>query len=179
MSAGLDPALGCVLRLSLAILFAAAAAHKLRDPVRFRATLSDYRLLPEPLVAAMARALGAIEATLSIALLLPASAAGAAWAGAALLSLYGLAIAVNLLRGRHHVACGCLGPAAEQPLRGALVLRNALLVGAAVLAAQPLHVRALSWLDAVTVLGGAAVLALLYLAVDALLASRPALEVRT
>ena len=84
--------------------------------------------------------------------------------------LYGGAIAVNLVRGRRHVACGCLGPAAEQPLHAGLLVRNTLLVVAAVAAAMPVTARPLSGLDGFTVVVAVATLALLYLGADGLMA---------
>jgi len=178
MSGALDPALGQALRAALALLFAAAAWHKLRAPHRFRASLADYELLPGRALAPAAHGLAALEALLAGALLWPASARAAALVAAGLLCLYGVAMAINLARGRRHVACGCLGPAAEQPLHAGLVARNTVLAGAALLAALPAGARALTWLDAVSVAGATAVLCLLYLAADGLLASWRSLEVQ-
>jgi hypothetical protein len=42
----MDPVFDSTLRAALALLFLVAAAHKLRDLGRFRATLADYRVLP-------------------------------------------------------------------------------------------------------------------------------------
>jgi hypothetical protein len=179
VSGSLDPVLGHALRASLALLFAAAAWHKLRARHRFRATLADYALLPERALAPAASGLAALEVLLAGALLAPASARAAALAAAGLLCVYGAAIAINLARGRRFVACGCLGPAAEQPLSGALVARNAALAGAALLAALPGTARELGWLDALTVAGAVAVLAFSYLAADGLLASWRTLEARS
>jgi hypothetical protein len=178
MSAALDPVLGHALRAALALLFAAAAWHKLRAPHRFRATLGDYALLPAGAIAPAAYGLAAFEALLAGALLVPASARAAALAAAGLLGVYGAAIAINLARGRRHVACGCFGPAAEQPLSVRLVARNAALAGTALLGALPAGARELGWLDALTAAGAVAVLCLAYLAADGLLASWRTLEVR-
>jgi hypothetical protein len=98
--------------------------------------------------------------------LLPASAAAACLAGALLLALYGAAIGINLVRGRRAIDCGCGGPGGSRPLRADLVARNggvALLLCVAALAPGP---RTLVWIDAATVAGAIAMLALLYAAID-------------
>jgi hypothetical protein len=166
-----DPIVPLVLRGALALLFAAAAAHKLRDRAGFRATLADYRLLPEATLGFAADALVALEAGLAAALLVPASAPAAAVVAAGLLVLYGAAIGANLARGRRHVACGCLGPAAEQPLHAGLLVRNGVLAAAALASSAPASARALGPTDAFTTVAAVATLALLYLAVDGLLAA--------
>jgi hypothetical protein len=163
----LDPALHLALRAGLALLLLAAAAHKLRDPHRFRAVLADYRLLPRRTLEAVARTLPAGEAALALALLAPGLGATPALLVATLLALYAAAIAINLARGRRHIDCGCLGAAARRPLGFDLVARNALLAVAAGAAAPAAAVRPLVWLDAVTVVGGVLAGALLFAALGA------------
>jgi len=166
-----DPVVVGVLRGGLAVLFAAAAAHKLRDPVGFRAAVRDHRLLPDRAVAAAARGLALAEGAVAVGLLVPAAAGAASLAVLALLALYAAAVGVNLARGRCHVACGCLGPAADQPIHPGLLVRNAVLMLAAAGAAWPASGRTLTLLDAFTVAAGVATLALLYLAAEGLLAA--------
>ena len=141
----IDPAVDAALRAAFALLFLVAASHKLRDPGRFRTTLAEYRLLPGPVAAA------------------------------AVLAVYGAAIAVNLARGRRHIDCGCVGPAVRRPISGWLVARNAALAAAALAAVAPVRPRPLVWVDALTVMGATATLAALYASVDRLLAHAPAL----
>ena len=109
---------------------------------------------------------------MSRALLVPSVAAGASVCAAALLAAYAGAIAVNLVRGRRHVACGCLGPAAEQPLHAGLLLRNGVLVALAGIAALAPSGRGLSALDAFTIGAAIATVTLIYMATDGLLANR-------
>jgi hypothetical protein len=149
-----DPVVPLIVRAGLALLFTTAATHKLRDVPRFRAALADYRLLPGALAAPVALALPAAELAVATALAVSATAHAGLVAAAALLVLYGGAIAVNLGRGRRHIDCGCLGPAARQPIRGGLVARNAVLALAALGALVPVAPRPLGWVDAVSV-GGA------------------------
>jgi hypothetical protein len=169
-----DPALENVLRFGLALLFASGAAEKLRDLPRFRAAVAGYALLPERAIGAAAAAFALGEAALAAALLAPAAAGVrviAAFAAALLFAVYGAAIAINLARGRRAIDCGCGGPAARVPLSGWLVARNALLVAAALAGAGGGAARPLAAADAITIAGGVAVLALLWIAAHGLLAS--------
>jgi hypothetical protein len=162
----LDPALQLALRGAAALLFGSAATHKLRDPAGFRDALGAYALLPEATLAPSVAALIAAEAAITIGCLLPASAAAACLAGALLLALYSAAIGINLVRGRRAIDCGCGGPGGSRPLRADLVARNggvAALLCVAALAPGP---RTLVWIDAATVAGAIAMLALLYAAID-------------
>ncbi|MEO8601881.1 MAG: MauE/DoxX family redox-associated membrane protein [bacterium] len=181
----LDPAVQMLLRAALSVVFARAAAHKLADVDAFRRAVEGYRLL-EPLWAVpVGAALIAAEIAVAVGLWLPRVAPLAAVGGAALLALYGAAMAINLARGRRDFDCGCSGPAQRQPIRAALVVRNALLAGVALISALPASARPLGWLDAYTIAAGAVGLILCWLAADALLAEathsaalrRPRIEV--
>lgn len=192
----LDPIVSWILRLALAALFATAAAHKLRDLRGFRQTLSDYEILPRLFVMPAAIGLVAFEVLIAIDLatglissLVTATTAGTVsgstttvgtvgtapalspWAGLAatgLLVIYGLAIGINLLRGRSEIDCGCLGPAARQPLSSWLLARNGILAFGAALTSLPLSSRSLHPIDGITLLGGVIVLALLFNSVNGL-----------
>ncbi|MYF00896.1 MAG: hypothetical protein F4234_12145 [Gammaproteobacteria bacterium] len=63
----LDPLVIKLLSLAFALLLAAAAWHKLTDPIRFRGILAAYRLLPEALVAPAAWLFAVLEIGLAIA----------------------------------------------------------------------------------------------------------------
>jgi uncharacterized membrane protein YphA (DoxX/SURF4 family) len=169
MTPALDPALQVALRCALALLWLVSAGHKLRSPARFRAALAGYRLIPAPAVRVFAAGVTALELALGLALLAPGTGPAPALATAALLGFYALAIAANLVRGRRAIDCGC--GARPQPLGEGLVVRNAVLIGIALAAALPATGRALGWIDATTIVGGAAALAALYAAADAALAN--------
>lgn len=171
----LDPILIHACALALAAILATAATHKLRAPRWFAAQLEAYALLPAPLVKPAARALPLVEGAVAVALLLPVSRSAAALAAAALLAAYAGAIAVNLWRGRRDIDCGCAGPGESQPLRPVLLLRNAALLGLALLAALPPLPRALGLFDGFVAIAAAAVLLLLYAAADGLLTNAPRL----
>ncbi len=169
----MDPAIHVALRLSLALLLLGAFRHKVRDVAGFRAAVADYRILPAWATTAGAALLLVGELGIGIALLVPGLGGSAALAAAALLTLYSVAIGVNLLRGRRDIDCGCSGPGARRSLGEGLLVRNAVLVGWAALCAVPTSGRPLVWLDALTVTGGGVALTLLYAAVDAALANAP------
>jgi hypothetical protein len=102
------------------------------------------------------------------------NSAAAPWAGLAacgLLLLYGLAIGINLLRGRSEIDCGCLGPAGRQSLSSWLLARNSLLALGAALSSLPLSDRSLHAIDGATLFGGLITLVLLFHAVDLLAAN--------
>ena len=169
----LDPALRTTLDSAFTVLFAWAAAHKLRDVAAFRAALAAYALLPARAVAACAAACIAAEIGIAAALLLPGFAPLGTLAAALLLCAYAGAMAINLWRGRRDIDCGCVGAAARRPLSSALVVRNAVLVVLALAATLPATTRTFAWIDAVTIAAGMFTLALLYAAVDGLIANAP------
>lgn len=170
----IDPLIDTVFALGLAALFASTAAHKFREGLRFEAQLSEYRLLPEPLVAPAARLLAFIEVGLVLALLLPATRDPAAVAAGVLLACYALAIGVNLLRGRDHIDCGCGD--APTLLSPWLLLRNAVLVGAAAVVALPETARAMGMFDWAVGALGLFALVLLWAVAELLLANASALR---
>ncbi len=172
----MDPALGTVLRLGLGLLLLAASRHKLGDFARFRAAVANYRIVPEWGIAPVAATLAAAEGLTGIWLLAPGAGPVPALAAAALLSVYSAAVAINLVRGRRAIDCGCTGPGVRRPLSEGLLLRNAVLILLAASCAFPQAARPLVWIDAVTVAAGVGVLLLLHAAVDASLANAPRLR---
>jgi len=168
-----DPAVAIVLHVSLALLWAWSAAHKGRDLGTFAATLDAYELLPSRLVKPFARLITGTEVVLALTLLWPSSARAAALATAVMLVIYATAIAINLRRGRRDIDCGCGGPAHRQRLHDGLVVRNLILIGLALLASIPNSPRHLSWVDAVSIAAAVITAALLYLAIDRLMAQTP------
>ena len=99
------------------------------------------------------RAVAGCELLLAVAWL-TGHATAAAPLTALLLAVYALAMALNLLRGRVYIGCGCsLGgsPASDTPLSWWLVMRNLLLSGLALLGAVPTTGRTLVTHDRLTV----------------------------
>jgi Ca2+/Na+ antiporter len=161
-----DPLLHLVIAIGLALLFLSAASHKRAAPARFAAQLGAYRLWPDSLTAKTAAALPWLEIATALLLLLSASRPVGALLAASLLLLYMAAMAVNLLRGRRDIECGCGGEA--QSLSWILVARNLLLSAGAAALLVPAPTRALHATDAVVAGALVAMLALTWLAADQL-----------
>jgi len=170
----MDPVAVAIGRGALALLFGIAAMHKARDLDRFAATLAEYRLLPAVASGVAARIVPALELAAAFALSTPAlHTAGPLLAGA-LLFVYTGAIGTNLARGRRDIDCGCAGPAVRQSLSGSLVARNAMLLVVALACLAPVRPRPLGAIDALTVAAAVAALAMLYAAIERMLANLPA-----
>ncbi|HXJ32464.1 MAG TPA: MauE/DoxX family redox-associated membrane protein [Candidatus Eisenbacteria bacterium] len=170
----MDPVVDLTVRSSLALLFALAAAHKLRDLAGFRATFADYRIVPEALAPAGATLVVASEVGSACLLLLPGWRQAGLLVAIVLLGAYAAAIGVNLARGRRHIDCGCGGPAGRQPISGWLVARNLAVVFAALACLGPVSTRPLVWVDVLTIGAGVLALAAVYGAADRLIANLPA-----
>jgi Methylamine utilisation protein MauE len=165
----LDPAVGVLLLVCSALLFASSAVHKLRDPPHFAEVLRAYQLLPESAVR-LAPLVPLAELAVAAGLFPGATRFGAGLGGAGLLAAYAAAIAVNLRRGRRDLACGCGGPDDTRPIAPWMVARNLMLALALLaVALVPWKTRPLTPVDALTVGGGVVVATLLYVSLDQLL----------
>jgi len=171
----MDPVVVTTIRAALAILFAAAASHKLRAPAHFVATVRNYRLMPPMLTPAVAALLVSAEVVVAAFLATGTARPVGAIAAAALLAVYAAAIAANLARGRQHIDCGCTAPGAARTIHGGLVVRNGALVLVALALLGPEAERPLGWLDVTTIAAAVAALVALYAALDRLLANAPAI----
>lgn len=116
----------------IALLFLRAAWHKAHDYGRFLGFLADYRLVPELALGVFGRTLIGLEFVVVGCLLWPSATIYGAMGACALLGLYALAMAINLLRGRTLIECGCGG--SGQPLSWLLVVRNGVLMALCALA---------------------------------------------
>lgn len=165
----LDPLLVLIAASWTAALLLPAAVAKLGDRDLFHQHLGAYRV-PEPLQPALVWALPLAEGAAALGLVTPWRAA-AAFLGAALLLLYGAAMAWHLWQGRV-LDCGCGG--APLPLSGALVARNVMLAAVALAAGLPSNGRPVGVAD-MAVAGAALLLgALLFAAFSQVLRSQPA-----
>ncbi len=165
----LDPAFGYLIVGGSALLFAVAGIHKLRSFELFTDVFAAYRVLPDAWARRLAWLIPGLE--LAIATTLPWTAArrGALPAAMALLIAYASGIAINLVRGRRELDCGCGAIGTRRSIAGWMVWRNLLLVLALALAALPWVSRPFDGWDVLTVAGGIAAFAVLYAAVDQLL----------
>jgi hypothetical protein len=162
-----DPLLQFLSAFALALLFAGAALHKRGQPSRFRAQLAAYDLVPARGLYAVAGALPWLELATAGLLLISATRSLAGMLACGLLLSYALAIAINLLRGRRSIECGCGG--SGQTLSWSLVLRNLLLVAVAALLTLPSTPRALDSGDAVALVLLLVTLLLTYAGVEQIL----------
>lgn len=175
----LDPLVGKILAIGFGLMLLFASLHKLANTSEFRAILLDYRLLPPAIVPAAAVALPVIEAGIGLSWLFATPSAGPAFATAALLLLYSTGLVINLLRGRVHISCGCgfgTGAGAGDTLSWSLVARNAILAGAALVAALPASSRTLGAVDYATLVAALITGALLFSAANQLLRNSAAIR---
>ncbi|MGK9233819.1 hypothetical protein KXS07_19955 [Inquilinus limosus] len=161
----IDPLLQLTSALLLALVFGAAAAAKLGHLETFEGVVQNYQILPHPLIRPFAYALPVVEAALAVAVLVPATRAAAALAALLLLAAFAAAIAVNVRRGRTAIDCGCFSDTLRQPISWWIVLRNLVLMAAALPCLAPASARALGVGDVATAALGAAALFTLSLAV--------------
>ena len=121
--------------LFAALLLIRAAIGKARDLAAFEGALDGYRLLPFWSLPAAKIGFPAAELFIAASLMIPPLRALAGYAAAGLLTVFALAMAINLARGRSEIDCGCGGPASRQTLNWGLVVRNLLIAAALVVAA--------------------------------------------
>jgi uncharacterized membrane protein YphA (DoxX/SURF4 family) len=169
----IDPACHWAISLSLALLWLAAAWSKLRDQRDFHRLLLSYQVLPAPLAAALSWLLPCLELLVAVTLLIPAGRNIPALTAAALLLVYGLAMALNLLRGRHDLECGCT-PGSGQFISWGLVWRNVLLCAASLALLIPVSDRPLRLIDLPTVTAITVLLCAAYLTVTSIMMERDA-----
>jgi hypothetical protein len=163
----IDPAIGLLIVAGAALLFARAAVHKLRDLAQFEQILAAYRVLPAGTGAA-SRLLPLLELAVAAGLMVPASRLPASVAALLLLLIYALAIAINLLRGRRDISCGCGGPRDRTRIAPWMVARNVVIAVALALTLLPWGGRDLVFTDAVTLSFGLVTLALVHQCVEQL-----------
>lgn len=119
-----------ILRLLLASIFVLSASDKFVDRRRFTRVVRSYSLLPAraaPLAAVM---LTAFEATVAAALVEGGRTQVVAGATAALVAGFAAAVTVNIRRG-NLIDCGCGGWSRSSQIGWSLVVRNAVIAGAA------------------------------------------------
>jgi hypothetical protein len=164
----LDPAIGILITASVALLFASAAVHKLRDLKRFDEIFSAYGLAPMISGARISWIVPLLELAVAAGLAVKVSRPYAGVLGIILLSAYGAAIAVNLRRGHRDLACGCGGPDERRTIAAWMVWRNVLLALAAAAVFAPWTARQLAVTDGITIAFGLLTVALVYLCIDQL-----------
>jgi hypothetical protein len=146
-------------RTLVALVFLSAALGKLKDRAAFHGAVHAYRLLPDGLVGPVALFVPLAE--IVIGLLLPSGLAPgvAAVAASAMLAVFTGAMALNMLRGRRDIDCGCFHGRPSRRLTWGAIARTAALAVAAVLSGVPASAPGLA---AVQGLAGGAILFILF-----------------
>lgn len=165
--------------IALGLMLIGAAWHKLSAHAEFAAIVADYRLLPPFTVAFVALLIPLLEISLGFAWLAGLATNIVAPLTALMFTIYGLAIAANLLRGRLHISCGCgLGRSSgeNQPLSWMLVARNVLLVALSLLPLLPATGRTLTATDWFTLIAAVPASFLLYSGASQLLQNQAAIR---
>lgn len=172
----IDPALDISLRIGLALLFAAAAWHKVSDHSRFVETMRAYRLLPDWSLAPAAWFFPTLELGIAIGLLYGPGREAAVFTAVPLLLLYSFAIWQNLTPDRREIDCGCFASSASVPLSGWLIARNIILMLATCVVLMPLRPRTLIWVDGLSVVTALLISWVLWTAGQRLASTWPALK---
>jgi methylamine utilization protein MauE len=160
--------LGAVARLTIAVIFALAAIHALREWTVFSGIVEQYRIAPRRLAMIAARILPPLELAAAAALLLPVSSSAGAVLGSCLMALFTGAIMINIARGRVSIDCGC-GGADGQKLSTGLVLRNVGLMGGLAIAGAAPSRGAIDGMTAIGVICASLALIALYFAINQLM----------
>jgi hypothetical protein len=159
---------GFAIRSAMAAICLFAAFHALHNRDDFAKIVQANSILPDAVGEIFAALLPPMQCVIAVALVVPGTRFLGSYAALAMLVCFTFAIAINLVRGRRDIACGC-GGGAGQTISWALVLRNALLMGglAASLAA-PSH-QHLEPAAIIGIAGLSSFLAVLYLAANQLM----------
>ena len=158
----LDPVFMWIISLCLSMLFMFAALHKVKYTAHFEMVLVSYQLLPRKSIFLISKLFIMVEVVTSLALIISPGRPMGAVLAFLLLSVYGAAMAINLLKGNRLLDCGCHLQAQKQAISWRLVLRNALLAGAALLLLMPETARRLQVYDLAVVAFGLTMCVLIY-----------------
>lgn len=169
----IDPILQLTAALTLALVFGAGAASKMTAWAELEGVVRNFRILPGFLVPAVQWALPPAELLLGLGVLVPATRAASAAAMAVLLVLFAGAIALNVLRGRVDIDCGCFRSALRQNLSWWLVVRNMVLMVLALACLPEASGRELGWADNFVVVMASLTLFIAYLSVGYVTLRRP------
>jgi hypothetical protein len=111
-------------RTLTAIVLIVAGISKLADRERFARIVENYQMLPRQLVRAVATLLPLVEIVVAAMLVTRIGSTSGGFVATTLFLVFAGAMAVNLLRGRSNIACGCFGANVSSPLRWRYVARN-------------------------------------------------------
>jgi uncharacterized membrane protein YphA (DoxX/SURF4 family) len=120
-------------RAFVALILLIGGITKLFDTSRFVEVVRSYRLLPNVMTAWAGRLLPIWEILLGVALLANLFPFAAAVSAALTFLVFGGAMAINLVRGRYYISCGCFGPNEERHVSWKLVISDVFFAGASLL----------------------------------------------
>lgn len=179
----IDPVIHLILSLGFSLMFLLAGAHKLGNRLRFRSIVEAYQLVPKTCVPLIVLTIGVIEIAIGLGWLVSSSVLTPLVSGI-LLSMYVVAVSVNLYRGRTYIDCGCGFSSLAgdrginsgiQQLSFGLVMRNYLLIAAVLTAVLPSSGRMLTAIDYFGITAGLLTVLLIYSAINQLLSNQNAI----
>jgi uncharacterized membrane protein YphA (DoxX/SURF4 family) len=124
----------CFVSTLVALVLLAAGTAKLANWREFIEVVRNYQLLPARASTLMGYLLPITELIIGITLVFGLFTSLSLLIALSLFLMFGSAVAINLIRGRSDISCGCFGPGQGHKLTWNLVTRNAMLAGLAALA---------------------------------------------
>jgi len=158
----IDPVFNWIVALALIQLFASAAWHKARDISGFSQIIASYQILPNTSKPSAALSIIAIEVIAAALIMIPSTRTTGAVLVAALLLGYALVMAINLLRNRRLLDCGCHFGQKKQSISWLLVVRNIAIATLTLLLFLPMQTRAMNIFDLGIVLFGLSLSSMIY-----------------
>ena len=172
-----DPVIPIISSLLLSYIFVVAGLHKWQDIAEFKTTLTNYQIVPDSLLGGFSYIVPVLEIVCGVTLLLPPTSVFAAFLAATLLLMYIFGIAINLLKGRRSIDCGCGGTEQKQSISEWLIIRNGLLLVMCYCVTASVLPRELLWFDWIVVLLAAVIGGLFYNILNQLLVNKDLLKV--
>lgn len=111
------------LRIFLGFVFFNSGKDKVKDGITLQHDIEAYQLLPISFSRSLAKILPIAEICIGVLLFVGAASTIVGLLGCLLLTVFLVAIIVNLVRGRSN-DCGCHGPRKREPISPSLVFRN-------------------------------------------------------
>lgn len=129
-------------RTLVGLILLIAGAVKILDFASFSAAIRGFKIFSDAVIPAIARFVPIAECSVGVLLLaavaLPDNKIRWASIPAMVLFLsFGIAVTINLVRGRRNISCGCFGVSDQDRISWALVARNGVLCILAALASPP------------------------------------------
>lgn len=167
----LDPVYSLTIAILIAFVFAAAGIHKTLNFSHHAGVVADYRVVPALVVPLLAPLIIVLEFAVVVLVLIPETRSAGVILTASLLSIYIFSIALNLVRGRTFIDCGCSWGSQGHQISAWLIVRNLLMVIVTLIAILPVADRSLQLLDWVLAAFAGTAMIAIYLIGDLLIAN--------